>query len=704
VATQQIRATVSKILRSLSLFPHLRAPDDAPYGSAICHWPSAIRPRRAVPRWAFTCSVALALTFASVMATYGAQATAAASKASPADKQSKLIQVLKSDAEPANKAIACKELAIYGTDAAVPALAPLLANPELASWARIALEAIPGPAPDAALRKATGQLQGRLLVGIINSIGVRRDAEAVSKLGKKLKDQDAEAASAAAVALGRIGGTKAARLLQKSLPSAPDSVRAAVAQGCILCAERFYLQGHAAQAVKLYDAVRQASVPKQKLLEATRGAILARQFDGVPLLLEQLRSPDKAFFGIGLRTARELPGLSVTEALVAELGHSSPDRQPLLLLAVADRDDSAASAAIQKAAAAGATQTRLVAIGALERRSSLATLPVLLDAASGSDAKVAQAALGVLTRLPGSEVDTYFLDRLPQSTGKARQVLIDLAARRRIERALPVIVGFTKDSDAGVRSSAVQAIGSLGDEKQVATLVRLLKSAQAPKDHSDLEAALIAVVSRNGARCVPDLLPLAQSEDIALRIAGLHVLAAAGGPDALAGVTTAIDGKDETLRDEAVRTLSTWPNNWPEESGVAEPLLTLAKFARKPSHQVLGQRAYLQYIQGDKQLKDAEKVAKVKEVQPLLKAPEEQRLAIGVIGGIPTDAALELLATFAADPAIADDACSAMVKLAGDKASAISKAQRQQALQTVVEKSKQDATREKASALMKAIQ
>src|SRR5206468_8001468 len=113
----------------------------------------------------------------------------------------------------------------------------------------------------------------------------------------------------------------------------------AVAEGCVRCAEGFLAAGNMAEAMKLYDLVRAADVPKQRILEATRGAILARESAGLPLLLEQLRSPDKALFGIGLRTARELPGREVTEALAGELGRCSPDRQVFLLLALADRSD-----------------------------------------------------------------------------------------------------------------------------------------------------------------------------------------------------------------------------------------------------------------------------------------------------------------------------------------------------------------------------
>jgi len=52
---------------------------------------------------------------------------------SAADRERQLIQVIQSDAPKAQKAITCKRLAIYGSEQAVPVLAPLLADPELAS-------------------------------------------------------------------------------------------------------------------------------------------------------------------------------------------------------------------------------------------------------------------------------------------------------------------------------------------------------------------------------------------------------------------------------------------------------------------------------------------------------------------------------------------------------------------------------------------
>jgi HEAT repeat protein len=620
------------------------------------------------------------------------------------EKERKLIDILKSDVPPADKAVPCKQLVVYGTKDAVPVLAALLPDPQLASWARIALEAIPDPAADEALRQAVPRLQGKLLVGVINSIGVRHDPKAVGALVKKLKDADPEVASAAAVALGHIGGANATKALTRALPGAADGVRSAVAQGSILCAEKFLAQGKRAEAIKVYDTVRKAEVPKQRMLEATRGAILARGSAGLPLLLEQLRATDKGRLAIGLHTARELPGKEVTEALAAEVRRGSPDRQSFLLLALAERTDDAVLPAVLEATRSGPVKVRLAAVGVLDRMGNISSVPVLLDAASDSDVTLSQTAQAALARMPGNKVDSDLLGRLPRSGGKMRQVLIELAGQRRIESALPALVQSAEDPDPGVRSAAVQAIGVLGGDKEAADLARLLSKAKSGKERDDMETALIALSGRSGAGCVPHLLPLTQSGDSGLRTIGLHALASAGGPDALAAVKSAIQDSDESVQDEAVRTLSTWPNNWPDDAGVAEPLLALAKSDKKMSHQVLGLRGYLEYIKGDKRIKDDEKAAKVSELLPLLKRPEEKRLAIAALDGISTPAALEMLTTFAAEPAIADDACSAILSVTGKSVEAVPKEQRQKALQLVVENSKSADTKKRAEDLLKKIQ
>ena len=189
----------------------------------------------------------------------------------------KLIAVLKSDAPQHDKVTACRQLSVIGSKDAVPVLVGLLADEKLGHMARYALEPNPDKSVDVALREALGKLKGRLLVGIIGSIGVRRDAEAVPLLAKLLQDADADVIRVTAQSLGKIGNTDAATALSEALRRARADQRPSVADGCLACAEALIAKDKRSDAAAMFDAVAKADLPVHFRLAATQGAILARQ-------------------------------------------------------------------------------------------------------------------------------------------------------------------------------------------------------------------------------------------------------------------------------------------------------------------------------------------------------------------------------------------------------------------------------------------
>lgn len=616
--------------------------------------------------------------------------------------QESLLQVLQSDAPAQEKAITCKKLAIYGQKEAVPAVAALLPNPELSSWARIALEAIPDPSADAALRDALGKVQGRLLVGVINSIGVRRDAKAVAELARFLKNPEPAVASAAAESLGKIGGSPASKALEDVFASSAGEVRSSVAEGLILCAEKLLLAKKSSDAARLYDIVRKAQVPRQRLLEATRGAILARGSAGIPLLLEQLRSPENALFGIGLRTARELPGRDATKALIQEIDRTPAERQAALLLAVVDRKDRTVLPKVIDLAQKGTGSVRKTALGLLERFGDPVCVAVLLQVASEGDAELTRIGRAGLARLEGTQVDADLLARIPTSTGRTRQVLLEIAGLRRMNAALPAALQSAEDSDPAVRRAALDTIGILGTENQAAELVGLIGKVKAAKDRADIERSLTSICARSGKATLPHVVPLTRNADVSLRQAGLRALASVGGNEALAAVQAAAGDADESVQDEAVGILATWPGNWPEDVAVGATLLELAKSGRKPAHKIQGMRGYLQFVEESPKLSAEDKLAKVRDVLPIAERPEEKRSVVAVVSTIPTAAALDLLVTLAQDSAVTEEASLAIIKLAaGNNLKDVTRENRVKALQTVLDKSKNDATRGKAEQALK---
>jgi len=613
-----------------------------------------------------------------------------------AGKEQKFLAVLQSSsAPPQEKAMACKQLAIYGSSKSVPALAALLGNPELASWARIALEVIPDPSADKALRDALPGLNGKLLVGAINSIGRRHDAGAVPVLVAHLKHADVEVASAAAAALGQIGGPDAASALKTAMANSKPEVKSAVAEGLVRAAEQFLASGKKSEAMDLYDFVRKSDVPKQRIAEAIRGAILARGEAGVPLLLDQLKSPDKTMVAVGLRVARELEGRGVTAALSAAMKQLEPARQPLLLMAIGDRNDSAVLPAVRDAARAGSKELQLAAIGILENIGDVSCVSDLLLLAAGPDADLAKAAKSTLAKMGSSDVDNEIIARLSKSTGVERRVLIETASQRQLVKALPAITTAISDADPATRTAAVQAVTALGGAAQVPELAGLVAKTADEKELDAFGQALVAVCGRAGSSAVTHVLPLTKNDKAAVRIVALQALAAAGGPEALAAVTAALNDSNETVQDEAVRTLSTWPNNWPEDTAVATPLLQLVNSGKKPSHQILAARGYLECVRGDKKLTDEQKLGKVKDLLPLMKLPEEKRLAVTVLGSLPIAGSLDLLVSLTSDSAVAEEACSAIVSLASKNLPGVAKEQRKKALETAAATSANEATKKK---------
>lgn len=579
------------------------------------------------------------------------------------DKERELIEVLRSG-QPAQKALACKHLVIHGSKASVPELARLLGDEQLASWARIALEAIPDPAADAALREALGSLQGKLLIGVINSLGVRRDARAAEPLAALLKG-DAEVASAAAAALGQIGTDAAAQQLQQALSEATGPVRDAAAEGLVLCAERRLNDGKFDQAAALYDQVRQAEVSPQRLLEATRGAILARRTGGIPLLLEQLRSPDRRRFQIGLSTARELPGREVAAALAAELGNLPPQRGALVLYALADRPEAALSPAVVEAARSGSPEVRVAAIGLMGRVADPAALEALLDLAADENAEVARAAAGALAEQPGKDTDREILARLGKAQGNTLRVLIEAVGRRRIDDA-PALVKFLDHPDAEIRHAALAALGETVGPKELSLLIQRVL---APTGDEELQAALRAV--RAAAVRMPDReataaqLTSALSQAPTVVQAGLlEILAAMGGPTALRTIAEATGRGEELLVDTGSRLLGQWMS-----VDAAPALLDLAK---KSDNEKYRQRALRGYIRLARQfaMPEAQRAQMCRTALNLATRDEERELVLAVLERYPGPETLQVAIAAAELPGLKDKAIRTVLavaqKLGGD--------------------------------------
>ena len=587
------------------------------------------------------------------------------------EKEQELLAVLSSDAPDAEKALACKGLAIHGSAAAVPELAKLLPNPQLSSWARIALEVIPGDASSEALRNAADSLEGRLLVGMINSIGFRRDEKAVDLLMAKLKDADVEVTSAAAVALGNIGNAAATKSLAVALTTAPAKVRSAVAEGYVLCAERFHNGGDAAAATKIYDEIRNAEVPQQRIIEATRGAILARNQDGIPLLMETMQSTNKKMFQLALGTVREFPGGDVDKALAAELARTTPDRAALMIQAMADRPETVVLSAVLKAAEQGDKKVRLSAIDALKRVGDDSCLSALLEIAVEDDADLAQTAKETLADLPGKGVNGRIVALLPTAKGKTFPLLLQLVGQRRVE-AVDEVLKALNHSDQAVRGAALIALGETVSLKQLPVLI---SQAVAPKHDEDaavaqqaLKAASVRMPDREA--CATALATALETARGASVTTLLEILSEVGGAKALQTIGTAANAADPQRQDDGSRLLGKW-----NSVDAAPVLLALAKTGPEEKYRVRALRGYIGLARKFA-MPEPQRAKMCQNALDVARRSAEQKLVLDVLKLRPSAAGLKLAISATEIPGLKSDATAAALVIAqkvGGKGANVSK-------------------------------
>ena len=167
------------------------------------------------------------------------------------------------------KAIACKKLAFVGGPDAVRPMAALLNHPQLACYARFGMEPNPDPSVDEAFRAALPKLKGKLQMGVIHSIGFRKDVHALDALSRLMGDSDAQVAGAAAAAVGMIGGLEAGHILESALKETASPVFPVVARACLLCAEGLTTNNRA-RALQLYSQLSAKSMPGPVQLAALR--------------------------------------------------------------------------------------------------------------------------------------------------------------------------------------------------------------------------------------------------------------------------------------------------------------------------------------------------------------------------------------------------------------------------------------------------
>ena len=601
--------------------------------------------------------------------------------ADPAANTKKLIAVLQSDASLFEKARACQQLGEIGTPEAVPVLAGLLTDPKLSAYARSGLEGIPDLSAAAVLRDAAQKIRGPLLAGVVNSLGVLRDPQAVELLAVLAADPASGVVKEALLALGNISTPASIRLVEEALANGPDTSRGEAAAACLLAADRQRTSGDLNRAVALYDLIRKAKVPTACRVGATRGAILARKADRVPFLVEQLRSEELAIRNAALLTIREVPDDALATALNAEIARATPEIQGQLLLALADCHNAQSIPVIQALGGSQDPEIRKTALTVLGRIGPSAASALLAALQKEQPVEERSVVLNGLKALEGPAVDDLLLEALNSASAPGLRVdLIRLLDSRGVAKATPEILKQAAAPERDVSIAALSAMKSLAGPNELPGLIALTRSCSDEGVRDAAETALAGVCSRSGDAASETVLDnLKQATTAAERNCWINVLARIGYAKALPALEAAAGDPDSEVADNALAQLGRWPD--------AAPIETLLKAMNAGTSPGLRKRALVSVIDlaataaDEGQVPEPTIVNWLQRANPVAQSPEDKRRILGLLGRLKTVESFRLLAPYLEDATLRTEAASAVVQIAP----ALAKGEAAGALKTALE-------------------
>lgn len=609
-----------------------------------------------------------------------------------------LIQVLKSDAGQEQKAAACRDLGLVGNKDAIPVLVGLLGDEKLAHMARYGLEQIPDPAVDEALRAALDKTKGLLLVGVINSIGSRRDVRAMEQLEVLLKDQDQQVARAAAAAIGRMGTLDAGKVLEGMLDQLKGDDLVALCDAMLCCADRLIGQRKESKALGLFEKVSKADVPDRFKAVALRGVI--RCSGQVNLLVDMLNSSDQLMFSMGLKVAQELKGRKITSALIFQLGRLPAEKVVQLVQILGKRKDKAAVPELIALVKKDDKAVRMAAVRALSEIGDSAAAPVLMELLKNTDPEIVQIASVGLASLPDPGVNDDVIKMLDCPDSAVRARMLDLVGQRRVKKAIPALVKAMDDKDEVIRFAAIRNFGLLAGMSELPSMLdKIVKSTNAGEIGA-LEKAISSICSTGSDQkgCVQKLAESLLKATPESKAALLRVLRTTGGPDALKVVRGCVGDSNKDVHKAAVRVLSEW------KTVDAIPVLKeLAKNSSDQLDKILSLRGCLGMV-SRKEVPAKEKLSICKDAVPLIQRDEEKRMLMGALGTIGSAESLNMITAYLDEPNLKRDAISTVLAIAKKRAKKQGAAVAKQALEKVVKVAENPADVKQAQEFLKQIE
>ncbi|MDO4570257.1 MAG: hypothetical protein Q4D38_07740 [Planctomycetia bacterium] len=490
-----------------------------------------------------------------------------------------------------------------GTEAEVPLVAPWLEKPETTDDARLFLERLGTDAAKKAMRDAAAKLEGRPLVGIMNSLSILEDSDFLVPLSQ-YATQTNELSHAAWRALGNYGTDEAGRFFLRLLraerrPNAPLEAAA------IRCAVRLKERGSIFLAEAILDQMTFSfrSLPARQAGWSARWSTMSEK-DQQALVPAWEKSIDPA------------QRLLAKKALASEI---------------------------------------------LETDASKRTNADWLALLNSQNALEEKEALDYFLSLPKEVSGAFLLEELKKQAVPSRRV-VETLARLKYYDAIDTLVVLARKPDPQVYEVAIHGLRGVcdPDEPDLRRMLKLYLDVREPRQKDLVSRAVAMIAEKN-----PDeekradillafILEDARRDEISFQAEVLPLLGRIGTSKVFEKIDVARKSDSPILQDAAWIALCNWPN-----ADHADLL-----WERAQSGDSTALRAYIRVITIPTERAPEEVLIDLRKAFEKAKSLENRLLAISRASAVRSKETVAWVASFLNDEALSQQACATIVELA----------------------------------------
>jgi HEAT repeat protein len=575
------------------------------------------------------------------------------------------IAVLQSGASPAEKDAACAQLKRIGTDQSIPALAALLTDEQLSHSARYALESMSSAKAGQALMDGLQKTSGLTKVGIIDSLGARRESRAEPALAAVLTDGDAGVAVAAAHALGQMGGAKGLKALQAAVANSTGPLHAAMVDACLRCANQLLAAGSQSKALEVFQQLYDTEKKPGIRTAAYRGMIQASGKKALTLMATAILGEDGPTQIAALQLVHELSVPGATEMLASMLKTVEPPVQVALIEGLSQRGDVAAVAAISTVAGSPSPEVRLAALKALGILGDASLVPLLGAAAASSSGEEQKAARMALVELRRGNPTEKLLHLLPGAKPEVQAEFARALGDRSDKSAVPKLAELAREGSGSASKAALQALAVLVGDSQLDLLVQLVVQAKTEASRADAAEALNTACHRMqtaGLRVNADpVIAALTTAPTEARIALLPVCSGLVDSKVRAALRSAVAASDPQVRTAAIRALCDT-----SDAELVPDVVKIACSAPEESLRTVATRASVRLVTQEETIKFPvkEQINSLKTILATTLSAEQKRIVLAGLAEIPDSGALALAEPMLNDPTTQLEAAKAVTKIA----------------------------------------